>query len=629
MSGVARSESRKLKFIFGLCVVISLLVLAFQLFYFSSEGTVLPIFLMLTFIYVFIMKPLEGSAKFPALRMIDYALIAGSIVPAVYLTANYADIQAQAGIPSDTIVWMGIVTLIVLLEAVRRIVGLALAILAVLFIVYAFVGPYLPPLLIHRGSDWSGVMDRLYLSSGGYYGLPLATMFRYVVIFVIFGAFLEKTGAGDFLVNLSKSAAGRYRGGVGQISVLSSALMGSISGSSVANVATTGTVTIPAMKRTGFSPPMAGAVEAVASNGGQILPPVMGAAAFLMADFLGIPYSQVMLAALIPALLYFAAVSANIYLYASMNNIRGLPRDELPRFIDVFKGGWYHLVPFVVLIALLMEGYSPTFAGLYAIAAVIVVGLLKRTDRLNFSGIMESLKNAGESVVLLTVASAAAGIIVGVLSLTGLGNRLSSVLIAISGDNILLLLLLSAAVSIVLGMGMPTTVVYIMLATLVAPAIIDLGVLPIAAHLFIIYFGTMSMITPPVALASYAGAAIAGADPVKTSMLALKIALPSYILPFYFVYNNALLLQGDNTLLMIWAIITAIVGVISISIALMGYANRKLSAIERIAVMAGSFMLIHQGLITDFIAIAILLVIFLIRRGDRNSGTKLPLSPSE
>ncbi|WP_102348987.1 TRAP transporter permease [Bacillus sp. Marseille-P3661] len=596
----------------AICIFISVLVLAFQIFHFSSEGRILPVFLMLTLVYVFITKPLKEGSDNLIFKIVDFILVIGSIVPGVYLSLFYDSIQLQAGVPSTTVIIMGIITLVVLLEAVRRIVGLPLAILAVIFILYAIVGPYLPRLLMHRGYDWSSIMDRLYLSSGGFYGLPLATMFRYVVIFVIFGAFLEKTGTGDFLINISKAIAGRYRGGVGQISVLSSSLMGSISGSSVANVATTGTITIPAMKKTGFSPQMAGAVEAVASNGGQILPPVMGAAAFLMADFLGIPYSQVMLAALIPAIMYFISVSANIYIYSSMNNIKGLPKSEIPNILKEIKNGWYYLIPFIILISFLLNGYSPTFSGLLGIASVIIVGFLKPKNRLTFKGIIESLQSAGESVVLLTVASGAAGIVVGVLTLTGLGNRLSSVLITISGENVFLLLVLSMVVSIILGMGMPTTVVYIMLATLVAPAIIELGILPMAAHLFIIYFGTMSMITPPVALATYAGAAIAGADPVKTSMLALKIALPCYIIPFYFVFNNALLLQGENGLLIAWSIVTALVGIISFSIALMGYAKRKLSTIQRTSLLIGSLLLIHQGLVTDFIAIAILLAFIII-----------------
>ncbi len=595
-----------------ICVLISLLVLAFQLFHFSSEGRVLPLFLMLTLIIVFINKPLKAQYNRVIFKIIDMIFVIGSIVTGLYLSINYAFIQSQAGTPTTTIIVMGIVTLIVLLEAVRRIVGLPLAILAIIFIVYALVGPYIPPLLMHRGYGWSSLMDRLYLSSGGYYGLPLATMFRYVVIFVIFGAFLERTGAGNFLINIAKSLAGRYRGGVGQISVLSSSLMGSISGSSVANVATTGSLTIPAMKRTGFSPKMAGAVEAVASNGGQILPPVMGAAAFLMADYLGIPYSQVMLAALVPALLYFVSLSTNIYIYSSYNNIKGLPKSEVPSFFQELKKGWFYLIPFAILIGMLIKGFSPTYSGLYAIGAVIIVGLCKKEDRLTLSGIIESLKKAGENVVMLTVASAAAGIVVGVLTLTGLGNRLSSVLIAISGESVLLLLVLAMIVSIILGMGMPTTVVYIMLATLVAPAIIDMGILPIAAHLFIIYFGTMSMITPPVALATYAGAAIAGSDPTKTSFLALKIAIPCYIIPFYFVFNNSLLLHGGNSIEIIWSIVTAIVGIVSISIALMGYARKNMNLVQRVVLLLGAMMLIHQNIITDLFAIGILIIIFIL-----------------
>lgn len=604
----------------AMALLVPSLVILFQTFHFTSEGVVLPLFLAAALVYVFLSNPPGATAKRPWRRAVDYLLATGAAATAIYLTANFGQIQGRAGIPHDVDIVMGLIALVVLLEGVRRHVGLPLVIIGIVFVLYAMFGRYLPTLLIHRGYELEQVAARLYLGSNGYYGLPLATMFRYVVIFVIFGTFLERTGASEFLLNVSKTIAGRYRGGVGQVSVFSSALMGSVSGSAVANVATTGAVTIPAMKRTGFSAPMAGAIEAVASNGGQILPPVMGAAAFLMAEFLQIPYLDVVKAAAVPALLYFVTVAAMVYLYARRHGIRGLSSSELPKLTTVLKEGWYFIIPFAILIGLLVSGRTPISAGLYAILSVVAIGVLKKTNRLTGPAIIATLKEAGQNVMLLILASAAAGIIIGVLAMTGLGNRLSSLLVALAAEKTLLLLVLSMLVSIVLGMGMPTSVVYIMLATLVAPAMIDLGVSSIAAHLFILFFGTMSMLTPPVALSSYAGASIAGAEPNETSYLALRLALPCYFIPFFFVYNNALLLEGGGVLNTVWAIGTAVIGIVALSAAVMGQLRGGLNAIQRMFLAVAAFLLIRQGFLTDLAAFVAIAVVVLMDRSSAAAG---------
>jgi TRAP transporter 4TM/12TM fusion protein len=509
---------------------------------------------------------------------------------------------------------MAIVMLVMVLEATRRYVGLPLAIIAVVFVLYALFGRYMPPILVHRGFSLERVTSFLYIGTSGYYGLPVATMFRYVVIFVIFGKFLEKTGASDFLLDLARAIAGRFTGGVGHVALVSSAFMGSISGSAVANVATTGPITIPAMKRTGFKPRMAGAIEAVASNGGQILPPVMGAAAFLMADFLQISYGTVALAALVPALLYYFSVGLNIYVYASKHGIKGLPKSELPSIKKVLAEGWYFIIPFVLLIWLLSSGKTATFSGLLALLAVMVIGFLKPKNRLTIKDLFVGLKESGESVVMLIMASAAAGIVVGVLSLTGLGNRMSAVLITLSGDQVLVLLILTMIVSVILGMGMPTTVIYIMLATLVAPALIEMNILNLSAHLFILYFGTMSMLTPPVALASYTGASIAGADPNETSYDAIKIAIPCYIVPFYFIFNDALLLQSNNIGETIWSIFIAVVGIVALTLSMTGHFKNDFNVVQRIILAAVMLMFIHPSIYTDIAGLILVAIVFIMQR---------------
>ncbi|GAA4714253.1 TRAP transporter permease [Brevibacillus fulvus] len=590
------------KLIAAISFLISVLVLVCQATHTISESQVLPIFLSMVLTYAFLKKPLGSHFL---LQLLNWIVIAASIAVGVYLAVNFAEIASRAGTPTSTDIYMGLLAIVVILEALRRTVGWGLTLICIFFLIYAYYGRYFPDLLKHKGYSIERISSQLYLGSSGLYGLPLATMFRYVVIFIIFGAILERTGVSNFMIDLSRAVAGRLPGGTGHVSVLSSGLMGSVSGSAVANVMVGGNVTIPAMKKSGFSGTMAGAIEAVSSNGGQILPPVMGAAAFLIAENLQIPYAQVALAALLPGTLYFLAIAAVVHFYAVKHGIRPVAKSDLPSFGQVLKSGWLYPMPFIALIAMLLAGYSPTYSGLGATVAAIICGFLNSKNRLTLRKLFAAIREAGEGVVMLSIASAGAGIVIGSLTITGLGNRFSSVLVDLSGDSLLMLLLLSMIGSLIMGMGMSTTVVYILLASLVAPALIDMGITPIAAHLFILYFGTISMLTPPVAMASYAAAAISGDSPEKTGWTGFKIAIPSYILPFAFVYNQALLMEGSAFSIASSAIL-ALVGVVLFSAAMIGWLTFRLSMLDRMYLILCAGLLLTGQLIPAAASILLL-----------------------
>jgi len=445
----------------------------------------------------------------------------------------------------------------------------------------------------------------MYLTLSGIYGLPLKVMFDYIVLFIVFGAFLEVTGGISLFINLSMALMGRYTGGQGKIAVIASGLMGMISGSAVANVATVGTFTIPAMKKSGYDSTFAGAVESIASTGGQLMPPVMGAAAFVMAEYIEIPYATICLRAAIPAVIYYFILGLNIHFYAQRKGLYGLPKEELPKLRDVLRKQGLLLLSLVAIILALVLGYSPTMAALSGLAVILIVCWVRPESRLTWTKVYKALHSSGMAGVQVGVASASAGIILGVFMLTGLGTKIASVLIQISGGSVLFLLIISMLTSIAFGMGMPTTPCYILLATLVGPALTDMGVPKLLAHLFLFYFGMLSMITPPVAMAAYAAAAIAGDSFYRTGFLAWRMALPIFIIPYFFIYYPGLALMGswDHVLTSVFA---AVIGLTACSIALTGYFRGELHLWERTILLLGGLGLIHKGVITDIIGITIL-----------------------
>lgn len=562
----------------------------------------LSVFLTMLLVYIFVSKGLKGRSGLA----VDLVLVICSIVICAYRIINHdALIFERAGLATRSDVFAGVVAVILVLEAVRRTQGRVLVVLGLVFVVYNFAGPYLPGLLGHRGYSLGRVVSQLYLTEQGIYGLPVKVLLQYVALFVAFGSLLEATGGSQFLIDLARALAGHVTGGLAKVAVVASGTMGMVSGSAVANVATTGCITIPAMKKGGYEPHIAGAVEAVASTGGQIMPPVMGAVAFIMADFLQIRYLEVCKAAVIPAIFYYFATFMAVHFYALARGLKGEPKDALPSIWAVLRQKGYFIIPILLLVHLLVRGYSPTIAGIAAFGSVIAVGLIfpKGRERLGFGLFFEALSNAGGSLGNLVAISATAGIVVGTINLTGLGPRLSGILVELSGGNMLLLLGLTAITSLILGMGMPTAVAYLVLATLVAPALTMMGAQQIVAHLFILYFGILSMITPPVALAAYTGAALAGSEPNRTGWTAVRLSLPSFLIPFAFVLAPELALQG-SFLETLRPILTTSLGTILLAGATMGYFFRgQLKTAERALLASGAILLIDPSLMTDLVGL--------------------------
>ncbi len=596
-----------------IAAVVAIVLALFQLYTagFGAFGAMRQrtIHLVLVCIMVFLLYP-TGKKQISLWRLIDLALIGISAFVGVYLYI-FADQFATKALnlqPLDVAV--GLLGLVIVFTATIKVMGWIMPAIAGIFMIYALFGQYMPGAIAHRGFGLERISYQMFFTMEGVLGSPLGISATFVAVFVIFAAFLRKSGVGDFFMNIAFGAFGRFRGGPAKASVIASSLFGTFSGSSIANVVGTGTFTIPLMKKTGYKGYYAGAVEAVSSSGGQIMPPVMGAAAFLMTEFIDMTYPQIMFAAILPAVMYYIALFFMVDLEAGKEGILGLPASQLPSPLKEIRMNWILLSPIVVLLYLLItSGSSPSKAGFWATITVIVLAALKRNIKFGLKELLDCLAEGGKSCIEVATACATAGIIVGVITLTGLGMKLSNVLISLAGGSTLLLLILTALVCIVLGMGVPTTACYLLVATLVAPALIKIGILPIAAHLFVFYFGVMAMITPPVALASYAAAGIADADPMKTGFQAMRLGIVAFIVPFMFVYDPTLLMQNTTVVLAIKSIITALIGTYILSVALEGwFRNTFLPFIARLTLFAAGLCLIDPDLVTDMISIALIVI---------------------
>jgi TRAP transporter 4TM/12TM fusion protein len=574
--------------------------------YFSGMEN-LGVYLATVLVLTFLSKPLSKTNKL--LRSIDYLLVAASILIGFYSFFFAEEIASRIGDSTSLDITLGVIAIFIVLEATRRVAGLSIVFLCLFFLGYAYFGNYFPEIIATKGFSIERISSMMYLTLSGIYGLPMKVMFDYIVLFIVFGAFLEVTGGISLFINLSMALMGRYTGGQGKIAVIASGLMGMISGSAVANVATVGTFTIPAMKKSGYDSTFAGAVESIASTGGQLMPPVMGAAAFVMAEYIEVPYATICLRAAIPAVIYYFILGLNIHLYAQRKGLYGLPKEELPKLGDVLLKQGLLLLSLLAIIMVLILDYSPTMAALSGLVVTLIVCWVRPESRLNWAKVYKALRSSGMAGVQVGVASASAGIILGVFMLTGLGTKIASVLIQISGGYVLFLLMISMVTSIAFGMGMPTTPCYILLATLVGPALTDMGVTKILAHMFLFYFGMLSMVTPPVAMAAYTAAAISGDSFYRTGFLAWRMALPIFIIPYFFAYYPGLALMGSWHGILV-SIFDALVGLTACSIAITGYFRGELHTWERALLLLGGLGLIHKSLVTDVIGIAIL-VLFL------------------
>ena len=564
----------------------------------------LSIFLSFTLALAFIHYPIHpGKADSKALPAIDLLLAALIFSLAFYICIDYWEFIFRVGIPTRWDITFSIIATVLVFEATRRAVGWPLLIIALVFVFYAFFGHFLPAPLSHRGYGLSRITTTFFMTQNGIYGIPLKVMTQFIFLFVAFGAFFGACGGTEFFVDLATSVFGKLRGGPAKIAIAVSGMMGTISGSAVANTVTTGTFTIPLMKRIGFAPHVAGAVEATASSGGALMPPVMGAAAFVMAEYLGVSYISVCKAALIPAILYFLAVFSIVHFYSLKIGIQGLPDEELPAVREVLYKKWIFIVPLAILIVTLIWGYSPRVAVLYSLLATVVMSALKKETRMGPTKILDALATSGLNAVMISCACAAAGIVIGVVLMTGMGGKITTLVVSLSAGSLYIALPMVMFASLLFGMGLPTVVCYVLLAATVAPSLVNLGVLPLAAHLFIFYFGMLCMVTPPVSFAAYAGAAIAKADPMKTGFSAWTFALAGFLLPYMFVYNNSLLMMGSPLDIGL-SILTSLVGVICLGAGVIGYLVRETALLPRLCLFGAAFFLIKPGLITDILGLA-------------------------
>ncbi len=582
-----------------------------------------PIHMAFGFSLVFLLFPALRSSGGRGRRLgraADAVLIAITAGLTAYIAWNHIDIEWRAGDYYDHEIFFGVVIVLLVLETTRRTTGLALPIIGALFIMYAYFGNHLPDLIAHRGFSVNRIFSHLYLTAEGVYGLPMRISATLVFNFVLLGAFLKETGAGQFFIDLALSLFGRVRGGPAKVAVVASSFFGSISGSAVANVVGTGSFTIPLMKSIGYRPIFAGAVEAVASSGGQIMPPIMGAAAFLMAELLEISYFTVVVAALIPAILYYVAVFCAVDFEAGRHNLQGLAPERIPDFYTLIRTRWYYLVPPVSLLYLMgVEKYSPSMSAFWTLWVSIAVGMFRPETRMGPKKFWETLRSGALSSLPIVAACATSGIILGIINLTGIGLRLSSIMVKLAGGEIFILLVLTMITCLILGMGLPVTASYLIPALIVGPALKEMGVLPIAGHLFILYFGVISNITPPFALAAYAGAGIARSDPFRTGFLAFRLGIPGFILPFMFVYSPALIMQASWPQVL-FSVTTAVVGVVFLSASLTGYFFTHCNLLERLLLLASALVLIMPGWVTDLAGLAIALIALRSQWTRRNSA---------
>ena len=576
---------------------------------------------------IFLIYPVSKSRPRDRIDPWDWvfaAMLAGGCLNIIF---NWPEIALREGMPTTSDIYLGIMMVLLVIEAGRRAMGWPLPIVAIVAIIYALFGPYFPGMLAHGGFPVSELAPFEYLRTDGIFGVPLGVSASFIFLFVLFGAILSVSGAGQFFIDLSLALTGRSQGGSGKAAVVASALMGTVSGSSVANAVTTGAFTIPLMKSSGYKPEFAGAVVAAASTGGQVMPPVMGAAAFIMAQFLGISYWDIVVAAALPATLYFISIIAMVHFRAGKRGMKGIPLENIPKAGKVLKEGWHLIIPIITLVVFLALGYSAVKAVFWSIILMVAVSWLgKKQYRMTPKRTLQALIDGGLGAVEVAAACACSGLVIGVIGITGIGLAFSSFVISLSGGILPLALFLTMIGSIILGMGVPTTAQYIITSTLAAPALFQMGIPLMSAHLFCLYFGVLADVTPPVALATYAAAGIAGSNAIKTGFTALATASAGFLVPYMFVYNPHLLFQG-NILQIALSFITALMAVIGLSAAVQGYYIAPLTLPERAALLLTPFLLIVPNTSTDLLSLAILVGVYLLQRRKAALPKKGPLTP--
>ena len=574
------------------------------------------LFVGMVVLFTFFVYPAKkGDVKPNHMPWYDILLAIVGCIPFFYYVANFNRIVSMGIAIGQTEVILGIIGILVLAECCRRAVGVPILCVAGVFILYAFVGRHMSLQL---------VVYNIFYTTNGIIGTPISVCSTYIALFLMFGAFLEATGVANFFIDCANALVGWASGGPAKVAVVSSALCGMVSGSSVGNTVTTGSVTIPMMKKTGYPPEFAGAVEAASSTGGQIMPPIMGAAAFLMAEMVGVPYADIIVRAILPAFLYFLGIFLGVHFKAKKLGLKGLPREELPKWGKLLPK-IYLLVPLVLLVYMIVSGQTMAKSAIYATIAAIAVSLINKDDRMTPTKFVNGLENGGKNCISIGIACGIAGIISVCITMTGLGGKLITYVVSLSNGHLIIALFLTMICCIVLGMGVPTTANYIIMASTCAPILIngmDMHVL--AANMFVFYFGIVADITPPVALAAYAGSAIAKAPPMKTAFNATRLAIAAFIIPYIFAFNNAMIFVGDDVT--VWSVasitISATLGMLSIASGLMGYLIHDLKWISRIALIAGGLLMIIPGTVSDLAGFAVLAAIFVLQTIENKKEKK-------
>lgn len=556
-------------------------------------------------------------------NVVDTALMVALAGVLVYILGDLNGFIMRAGSPTQSDIICGTVFILILLELARRATGWVMVVLAVFFFAQNCFASYMPGFLHRRSLSYSSMIDFVFMRIDGIIGSPIQTMSTYVVLFMIFAALLAETKAGDFFIDLATAVTGKSRGGPAKAAVVASGCFGSISGSAIANVAGTGSITIPLMKRIGYEKDFAGAVEAVASTGGQIMPPMMGAAAFILAQNVNIPYIRVAACAAIPAILYYLAVFFMVDFRAGKLGLKETPADAMPDLRKTLREGWLLILPIMLIVYLMAIGKSAQYSALMATLSLMVVSFAHKKTRIDGRGLLTALMNGIQDTATVSVTAGAAGIIIGGITNTGLNLIFANQILKLCGGRLLVALVLVAIVSLILGMGMTTTAVYITVAVIMAPALVKMGVNMLAAHLFCFYFGCICTITPPVALASFTAAGISGGNPTRTGLISFRLGIVAYIVPFIFVYQPSLILQGGSVGGTILAVITAAVGCWAIAGAIEGFCSSSLKWYERIGWFAGGLTMMIPGVLTDVIGIILVAGIFFLQKQRSNTKTTL------
>ncbi len=574
------------------------------------------LFVGMVVLFTFFVYPAKkGDVKPNHMPWYDILLAIVGCIPFFYYVANFNRIVSMGIAIGQTEVILGIIGILVLAECCRRAVGVPILCVAGVFILYAFVGRHMSLQL---------VVYNIFYTTNGIIGTPISVCSTYIALFLMFGAFLEATGVANFFIDCANALVGWASGGPAKVAVVSSALCGMVSGSSVGNTVTTGSVTIPMMKKTGYPGEFAGAVEAAASTGGQIMPPIMGAAAFIMAEMTGFEYSKIIVRAILPAFLYFLGIFLGVHFKAKKLGLKGLPREELPKWGKLLPK-IYLLLPLVLLVYMIVSGQTMAKSAIYATIAAIAVSLINKDDRMTPTKFVNGLENGGKNCISIGIACGIAGIISVCITMTGLGGKLITYVVSLSNGHLIIALFLTMICCIVLGMGVPTTANYIIMASTCAPILINgMGMHVLAANMFVFYFGIVADITPPVALAAYAGSAIAKAPPMKTAFNATRLAIAAFIIPYIFAFNNAMIFVGDDVT--VWSVasitISATLGMLSIASGLMGYLIHDLKWISRIALIAGGLLMIIPGTVSDLAGFAVLAAIFVLQNIENKKEKK-------